>query len=431
MKIINFGGATAIMEHNGTRILFDPWLDDGIFHGSWYHYPPLAIGVEALGRLDYVYISHIHEDHCSAGTIRHINPDAEIILMDREPNFVLKFLQTNGFHFKKIHLIKPRTPVELVPGLIVDMVEPDPSNEMSRLIDSALVLKWDNFVIYNANDCQPYGSGLQYLIDTYGKVDFALLPYSGGSGYPSCYLNLSTEEKQSEKKRVLDSRIKSFINAVDTLKPTYVLPFADQYVIGGSRADLNAHVSHPPSPGVVETPLREANLSSELLLLNSGQEYDFQQNKKNPDDAYQHKNESDRDIYINTELKTNCLYDHEKFIFNPSVSSERLLRAARNNLWRIQQKLDQYPNYHFYLDTTDKHERFLVKLDSPDISSVPLTDKLEQPFLRIAVPSGLLIMLLIGHVSWNIADAALFLDYERIPNRYDTTIYALLNYLRI
>ena len=33
MKILNFGGATAILEHNGKRMLFDPWLDDGIFHG--------------------------------------------------------------------------------------------------------------------------------------------------------------------------------------------------------------------------------------------------------------------------------------------------------------------------------------------------------------------------------------------------------------
>ena len=40
-------------------------------------------------------------------------------------------------------------------------------------------------------------------------------------------------------------------------------------------------------------------------------------------------------------------------------------------------------------------------------------------------------MLLIGHMSWNIADASLFLDYERRPNVYDTSVYVLLNYLRI
>lgn len=42
-----------------------------------------------------------------------------------------------------------------------------------------------------------------------------------------------------------------------------------------------------------------------------------------------------------------------------------------------------------------------------------------------------MIMILIGHVSWNIADAALFLDYERRPNVYDPSVYVLLNYLRV
>ena len=42
-----------------------------------------------------------------------------------------------------------------------------------------------------------------------------------------------------------------------------------------------------------------------------------------------------------------------------------------------------------------------------------------------------MIMLLLGAVSWNIADAALFIDYERIPNVYDANVYVHLNYLRV
>ena len=26
---------------DGTELLMDPWLDDGVFEGSWCHYPPL------------------------------------------------------------------------------------------------------------------------------------------------------------------------------------------------------------------------------------------------------------------------------------------------------------------------------------------------------------------------------------------------------
>jgi hypothetical protein len=49
----------------------------------------------------------------------------------------------------------------------------------------------------------------------------------------------------------------------------------------------------------------------------------------------------------------------------------------------------------------------------------------------VSAPSTLLALLALGHVSWNIADAALFLDYERVPNHYDPKLHASLNYLMI
>src|SRR5262245_46582755 len=131
MKILNLGGATAILEHRGKRMLFDPWLNDGIYHGSWFHYPPARLDVHDVGHLDYIFILHIHEDHCAAGTIRHLNRDAEVILIDRAPHYVRKFLENYGFHFKKIHSIKPYHPVRIAPGLTADIVEADPEHELN------------------------------------------------------------------------------------------------------------------------------------------------------------------------------------------------------------------------------------------------------------------------------------------------------------
>ena len=48
MRILNLGGATAVLEHEGRRMLFDPWLDDGIFHGSWFHWPPAAASAPSI-----------------------------------------------------------------------------------------------------------------------------------------------------------------------------------------------------------------------------------------------------------------------------------------------------------------------------------------------------------------------------------------------
>ena len=430
MKFINLGGATAILEHKGKRMLFDPWLDDGIFHGGWYHWPKMNFRIEDLGRFDYIYISHIHEDHCSAGTIKHLNKDAEIIVMEKRPNFVTKFLEQNGFHFKKTHIIPARTEIELEPGLKVNMVEPDPANEMAFVIDSALVLRWDDFIIYNANDCQPHADGLKYLKEYYGRVDYALLPYAGGSGYPSCYVNLSEAEKKSEQKRVMTTRLNTFVKTVQELNPRHVTPFADQYVVSGSRSHLNKYISHPASPGVVKGALEAVGLADRLIMLNSGQAFDFDQGTKVPQGEYKDVTEADREDYIATVLKQK-IYDHEKVQFLPSVPVDRLVRYARDRLWAIQERKKAFSEINIYLDFPGVKRRFRLPLNAPEIVETPWEQELQQPFLRVSGPDTLMVMILIGHVSWNIADAALFLDYERRPNVYDPSVYVLLNYLRV
>lgn len=430
MKLINFGGATAILEHLGKRVLFDPWLDDGIFHGAWYHFPTTTLGVNDIGRVDYVYISHIHEDHCSEGTLKYINRDAEIIIMDRTPNLVLNFLKNNNLSYKKIHILKPRTPFEIEPGIIFDIIEANPADEMSHLIDSSLVINWNGFKVFNANDCQPYKEGIEYLLDTYGKVDVALLPYSGGSGYPSCYLNLNDDEKLSEKKRIIDSRVNSFIQNVHLIAPEYTIPFADQWVVGGSRAHFNKYVSHSSCRSVVREPFLKSNSISKLLLLNPGQSYDFDLDSKTPDTPYIEQSDDIRDKYIKDSLN-NVLYDYEKFILGHGVNTVRLIQYARNRQWDIQQKQGYYPDYSFYFNLTDTDQRFFVHLKTQEIKIIKTDSEFIEPYLLIRMPRNLFLMILIGHISWNIADAAFFLDYYRVPNNYDPKIYALLNYLKI
>lgn len=429
MKIINLGGATAIIEHHGKRMLFDPWLDDGIFHGAWYHYPPLKMKLEDIGRFDYVYISHIHEDHCSAGTIKHLNKDAEIIVMDKQPNYVTNFLKLHGFEFKKIHLIPGRTPTRIADDLVVDMLEADPANQINHLIDSALILQWGEHTIYNANDCPVYDAGLDYVNQHYAGLSLAMLPYAGGSGYPACYTNLTPEQLEQEKARISDSAISQFVRATAKLSPKRVMPFADQYVVAGSRAHLNDGMAHPACPGVVAPYMQAAGLSDRLLLLNAGQSFDLEEEVFHPNEAYQYFSDVDRRSYIANNLMTQQ-YDHEKITFSPTVPLDRLFQHARARLWAVQQRKQYFPDFRFYF-SDEQNRNYALDLRSAEIKVLASGDEMQTPYLKVSTSATLFAMLLIGHVSWNIADAALFLDYERIPNVYDPELYVYLNLLRI
>jgi UDP-MurNAc hydroxylase len=430
MQLLNFGGATALLEHQGVRILMDPWLDDGIFHGSWVHFPPLKIGVEDVGRLDYIYISHIHEDHCSLGTLQALDRNATVLVMERRPNLVLDFLKRNHLGFREIKVIEPRSPLQLRPGLVADMIEPDPADAMAAAIDSALLLHWDGRVILNANDCQPHPGMIDYVRSAYGRCDLAMLPYCGGSGYPSCYLNLSDEEKRGERDRIRAMRMDAFIATVKALDPRQVLPFADQYAIAGSRAALNEFVSHPPTPAAVRGPLEKAGLADRLVLLNPGQSYDLDQQHYTPVESYRDYTEAQRQAWL-SDINGAYVYDHEKISFNASVPLDRVVRYARARLWAFQEARSILPRHTLVLDTPDADHVMLLPLDSAEVSQLPRNAVVPEPFLRVAAPRSLMIMMLLGHVSWNIADAALFLDYERVPNRYDPNIYFLLNLLRV
>lgn len=428
MKLTNLGGATAIVEHKGKRILTDPWLDDGIFHGAWYHYPPLKVSVSDIGHVDYIYISHIHEDHCSLGTLSQLNRDAEVIIADKNPNFVDKFLKSNGLIFKRVYKVPPRSPIEIVPGMIVDVIEADPANEMAFAVDSALVLQWDGFTIYNANDCQPYPDAVEYIKANY-QVDLALLPYSGGSGYPACYLNLTNAEKATQAQKILDKRLDHFKQVTTEIAPRWVMPFADQYVIAGSRSHLNQYISHPPSPEIVCERFGSYVGNAQILLMNSGQSFDFDIERFDPDTPYESHSGEDREKYI-VETLQDKKYEHELFKLSPSVSLSRLVQIARCRLWEEQTRRDSFPKWTVYIEVQQRNELFEINLTNENVEIHDLNKQLIEPYLRIVLSPTLAAMILIGHMSINIADAALFVDYERKPDIYEPELYFLLNLLR-
>lgn len=434
MQILNLGGATAMISHKGKRILFDPWLDEGIMHGSWYHFPPIdkSIGMHTIRDVDYVYISHIHEDHCSYKTIREINRDAEIIIMDREPkvrNFVLHFLKSRDLHFKKVHLLRPLQPTQ-VGDMTIEMLEADPAHEYNYQVDSACVISWDGFKIYNANDCAPTAANMQHINNSYGRLDLALLPYAGSSGYPGCYTNLSDAQKLGERDRIRDSGYKLFFECVRTLNPKVAMPFADQFVIGGSRSALNKYSAHPNGPAdILERP-EYKSLDVPVLCLNSGQSYDLTTGAKSPNDPPKVWTESDKKAYIES-ISTTAAYDHEIFPLSESVPVPRLLKQARQNLWMAQQRAGLFPDMRLYIDLTDSKRRFAIDLKNQFEETAATDSPLQEPYLRMSMSTSLFILLLIRHVSWNIADGALFIDYDRTPNVYYPEVYSLINHLAL
>ena len=439
MKVTFVANSTFIFEHEGVRILTDPWIGTTIYGGAWRQFPQPVIKPSDVGRLDYIFISHIHEDHCDAQTIAALDRNATVLLMERKPNFVDSFLRRHEFNFREVRKIPPFQKTALTPNLAVEIVDADPSHVLNHLIDSALLLHWDGKTIHFANDDAPYEGSYAHL----KQYDFALsiLPASGGSGYPACFVSLSDEEQAREKERIVISYFDTFVDAVTKLRPKRVLASAGNHVIVGRSADLNKRMTFLSTPMAAYRYLYDhldADARRHVMPLNlrEGDCWDADRDdRSNPEAIWKASmvegDRLERKSRFCIESKVHG-YAHDKIVLPKDLDWQQLFHDAATALLRSVAAAKVDFKSHIYIDLPTEPEPRLGHVDGAngkfDIleASAP---KLE-PYLQISSDRNLMYQLLRGDFSWNIADAAGYLRYRRIPNVYDQEAVIALNYLR-
>jgi UDP-MurNAc hydroxylase len=89
MHLTYLGHAGFVVEAGGTRILIDPWFFSA-FLRSWFPYPDNRFMLDSVLRqdFDYLYISHLHEDHFDRKLLNQLRRDISILL----PNYRSKAL---------------------------------------------------------------------------------------------------------------------------------------------------------------------------------------------------------------------------------------------------------------------------------------------------------------------------------------------------
>ena len=93
MKVTHLQSSSQIIHLGNIKILTDPWLTEGEYYGSWYHYPPF--GEENIKKLEYdfIYVSHIHPDHLSEKTFRALPFKKPVLIHNYESKFLKRKLE--------------------------------------------------------------------------------------------------------------------------------------------------------------------------------------------------------------------------------------------------------------------------------------------------------------------------------------------------
>lgn len=441
MKIRYLQSATIAVETKGIKILTDPWLTDGEYYGSWYHYPKFDFKNDYFNDVDYIYVSHIHPDHFSKNTFRLLNKDIPVLIHRYEGKFLKENIERLGFnvlelpHNQRTHLKN---------GVYINILAADNCNPElcgkffgcgiaeskfgSTQIDTLSVIDDGEFCLLNTNDCQfdlaKYP--LQIVKDTYPKIDLLLVGYGGAGPFPQCF-RLPEEEKikgaENKKRQFLEHGLK-FINET---KPAYVLPFAGTYVLGGKLSKLQNQRGVPEIEEAKKYFKENETSNSEIILLNSYEYFDLKNNKFSK--PYIPINSIDKENYI-TNVLSKKLLDYEK---EEMPKIEAILPLLEKAYLRFEQKRKEIK---FISET-----KILVKLNENNWCSISaegngyqiITNEEKMQIIKFVsyeIDIRLLKNILLGprYAHWNNAEIGSHIQFERSPNIFERGLYHSMNY---
>ena len=224
MQVTSVGHAGFRIDTKAGSILCDPWVNPAYF-ASWFPFPDNStLDWDALGDVDYLYVSHLHNDHFDPENLReHVNKDAVVLLPDYPVPDLQRELEKLGFHrfFETTDSVKHRVsgPKGDLDVMIIALRAPADG----PIGDSGLVVDDGETVCFNMNDARPVD--LDVLHADFGHVDVHMLQYSGAIWYPMVY-DMPARAKEAfgtqKRQRQMD-RCRQYIAQVGA---TWVIPSA-------------------------------------------------------------------------------------------------------------------------------------------------------------------------------------------------------------
>jgi UDP-MurNAc hydroxylase len=219
MRITFLGHAGLHIQTRFASILCDPWKNPAYFD-SWFVFPDNSgLDWNRYGRVDYLYVSHLHRDHFDPALLQeHVSRAATVLL----PDFALQDLrhELERLGFRRFCTMPNGRIVEHDGLRMMVLALGSPAD--GPLGDSALAVGDGTARLLNQNDARPQDLG---PILAFGPYDVHFLQFSGAIWWPWTY-DLPPAAKQSfgaaKRANGLD-RAARYVRAVSA---DYVVPSA-------------------------------------------------------------------------------------------------------------------------------------------------------------------------------------------------------------
>ncbi len=415
MKFQFIGNAAGIFHgSDGTKILSDPWIIDGVFEGSWFHYPPLKTKFNDLKDIDAIYVSHIHPDHYDQ---RYFDfpKNLPIIILDEGPNFLKKNLMSRGY--KNIISVKDDETINfkefkltLYKPFVGHIFE---ESLLGNLIDSALVLENNGKIIINFNDNTPDIKACEKIKEKFKKIDLALLNYNAAGPYPSCFDNLNEDEKKSEHNRLLKRNFDYLCDIIPKLDPEVMLPFAGSYILGGKNYEKNEYLGTTTSENCADYLRTNLKCKSKIICMRENQIFDLDLKNEH---KYEKLDLDHMKKYINS-IGT-YKYDYEN---DPQTNVEKLTLDILDASTKFQDRIQKF-NIDLKTSIYIKINGKLQKIYNGKEKDRSIICEMDNKLLR---------RILDKKSHWNNAEIGAHINFIRSPNVMEPDLHTCLSFFHL
>ena len=420
MKVKFISSACCIVESNsGIQILTDPWIENGVFDGSWCHFHKLKTTVNDLQNVNAIYISHIHPDHYD-DRFFNFPKDIPIIILDHGLNFLQKNLVKSGY--KNLIKIKDKETVKFK-DFELTLFAPfaknvffEDNSKIGNLIDSAIVFQSDNQSIFNANDNTPSNYNSKELKSLFGTFDLAMLNYNSAGPYPSCFSNLTEEEKYLEHKNNLMRNIDFLHSNLEILMPKYFLPFAGAYVLGGKNNHKNKYLGTTTWDNCIKMLKNKEKIkNTRYVALREQDIFDLDTGTSNK--KYIPIDNNKVENYI-TNVLSKIKYPYEQDSI-PNI--EKIIQDLELSKLKMQERFSRLklvPDMDAFIKVEDKN----IKVISAKNPKGRMECSLDLRLLR---------RILDRKSHWNNAEIGCHIEINRTPNHYSPDMHIALQFLHL
>lgn len=444
MKLTFLKSATVCIENKKKNILIDPWLADGEYYGSWYHYPKFNLKKFLNNKIDFIYISHIHPDHMSRKTLEKINKSTKIIIHKYAFPFFRINLEKIGF--KNIIELGHGERFYFEKNFFIEIFGADDCNPKlcgkffkchfladkigSQQIDSIAVISNNNSSILNVNDC-PYElskSLIKKILKKFKKIDLLLTGYSGAGPFPQCFKDYSNKKKNILANKKKKQFLNQAVRYIKDLNPNYVMPFAGTYFLGSKLHKLNDKRGVPTRYEAYKYLMRlnkKKEILSRPIILKTFGQFDIQSQKikdrLNYDDG---KITKKMKLYLKG--RTLDYYKYKK----PKIKElQPLLSLSGLNMFSKSSKLGIRSDK-TVLISLSKKKFYMINFKNETHSIVDETKIPKNNFIKLNLDLRLLNLILKGpkFAHWDNADIGSHIQYQRKPDKYDRQINHVLNF---